>query len=99
MNYVNISGLEVMDILKSKMHPILKYSLIDMGMIRDIIVEGKEVSLTIVWPTADFPNKDEIHQSILNSIENLGAKVSIGEILMSKEELTLYRKIEAGDIS
>ena len=99
MNYVNISGLEVIKILKSKMHPILKYSLVDVGMIRDIIVEGKEVSLTILWPTADFPNKKEIHESILNSIQNLGAKAKIGEILMNKEELNLYRKIEKGEIN
>ena len=95
---MNISGLEVMEILKSKMHPALNYSLIDVGMIRDIIVEGQEVSLTIVWPTANFPKKEEVHQSILIPLQNLGAKVKIGEILMKDDELSLYRKVENGEI-
>ena len=95
---MNISGLDVVDILKSKKHPTLDYSLIDVGMIKDIIVEGKEVSLTIVWPTADYPNKDTIHKSIVDSLENLGAKTKIGEALMKEEELTFYKKVEKGDI-
>jgi len=59
---------QVIDALKYVDDPDLKKDLITLGMVKDIAVEGKNISFTVVLTTPACPMKDMIHNACMNAI-------------------------------
>ena len=58
----------VIDALKYVDDPDLKKDLVTLGMVKDVVVEGKKVSFTVVLTTPACPMKDMIHKACVNAI-------------------------------
>jgi len=58
----------VIDALKYVDDPDLKKDLVTLGMIKDVVVDGKKVSFTVVLTTPACPMKDMIHKACVNAI-------------------------------
>ncbi|SHG39688.1 ATP-binding protein involved in chromosome partitioning [Flavobacterium micromati] len=65
---MDITKEQVLEALKNVEDPDLKKDLVTLGMIKDLEVEGKNVSFTVVLTTPACPMKELIHKACVNSI-------------------------------
>jgi len=85
---------EVKEIIGQVMHPEIDASLMELGMIKDIKLEGNKVSLTMVFPFPGVPIRDMLMESVKKPLEEQGLQVEINETVMTKEELQNFFKME-----
>jgi ATP-binding protein involved in chromosome partitioning len=65
---MKITKEQVLDALKYVDDPDLKKDLVTLGMVKDVEVDGKNVSFTVVLTTPACPMKDMIHKACVNAI-------------------------------
>ncbi len=65
---MNITKEQVLEALKNVDDPDLKKDLVTLGMIKDIEVEGKNVSFSVVLTTPACPMKDMIQKACVNAV-------------------------------
>ncbi len=84
----NIPEEDVRQVLGQLMHPEINYSLIDLGMIKDIVIRSDRVTLTLNLPLMEIPIKDDLVNSIKEALLRLSPGVEVGVNLsqMSQEE-------------
>lgn len=65
---MSITVDKVIDALRYVDDPDLKKDLVTLGMVKDVAVDGKNVSFTVVLTTPACPLKDMIHNACVNAI-------------------------------
>lgn len=65
---MSITKEQVLEALKNVDDPDLKKDLVSLGMIKDLKVEGKNVSFTVVLTTPACPMKEMIHKACMNAV-------------------------------
>lgn len=88
---MEITVQKVLDALKQVDDPDLKKDLVTLNMIKDVAVEGNNVSFTVVLTTPACPMKDMIHNACVNAIlhyvdKNAQVKVNMTSNVTSKKE-------------
>jgi ATP-binding protein involved in chromosome partitioning len=75
----NVSEPEICQALAEVRHPEIARTLVDLGMIKDINVEGKKVSLTLALPLMGIPAqvRDYLINSVGQALTNLDASLEI----------------------
>ncbi len=73
----NISEEDVKTALSKVMHPEINYSLLELGMIKDIGVEKGDVNLTLVLPFMEIPIKTDLINIIEESVKQLGRDIKL----------------------
>ncbi len=58
----------VLDALRYVDDPDLKKDIVSLGMVKDVVVDGKKVTFTVVLTTPACPMKDMIHKACVNAI-------------------------------
>lgn len=66
-----------MQALSNVQEPDLKKDLVTLNMVKDLAIEGKEVSFTVVLTTPACPMKDMIHNACVNAVKILVDKEAI----------------------
>jgi ATP-binding protein involved in chromosome partitioning len=86
--YDVLSQPEIEQALSEVMHPEINYSLVDLGMIKDLEYEQKKVSLNLKLPFLQVPVKDLLIESIRKKLSDLdrSIRVEINVEQMSQEE-------------
>ena len=86
-----LSGKEIHQALAEIKHPEIDSTLIDLGMLKDISIESKKITMTLKLPTMGIPAqiKDYLTNSINLALANLDASLqgTITLAQMSQEEL------------
>jgi len=79
---------DVEQALSDVMHPEINFSLINLGMIKDVVCKEDKVSLTLKLPLLEVPVKELLIQSIERVLTNLGMaiQVDVNVEQMSEEE-------------
>ncbi len=80
---MEITIQKVLDALKYVDDPDLKKDLVTLGMIRDVEVNGKNISFTVVLTTPACPMKDMIQKACMNAILHYVDKEAIVKINMT----------------
>ena len=88
----------VIDALKYVDDPDLKKDLVTLGMIKDVVVEGKNVAFTVVLTTPACPMKDMIHNACVNAIKHYVDKDAIVTVNMTAN-VTTTRNKDLGTLS
>jgi ATP-binding protein involved in chromosome partitioning len=83
-----LNEAQVREALQAVLHPKLKKSLVDIGMIRDIAIRGDVVSLTLALKSDRSPMKNVWQTQIKNVVEQLPgvASVQVSTAVLSREE-------------
>ena len=63
---------QILNALKDVNDPELQRSVVELDMVRDIVIEGNSVSLTVVLTIAGCPLKAKIEDDIVGAIKALG---------------------------
>src|SRR4051812_41546180 len=65
---MEITVQKVLDALKYVDDPDLKKDLVTLNMIKDVVVDGKNIAFTVVLTTPACPMKDMIHNACMNAV-------------------------------
>lgn len=88
----------VIDALKYVDDPDLKKDLVTLGMVKDVAVDGKNVSFTVVLTTPACPMKDMIHNACVNAITHFVDKEAVVKVNMTAN-VTSTRDKDTGTLS
>lgn len=91
---MEITVQKVIDALKYVDDPDLKKDLITLNMVKDVVVDGKNISFTVVLTTPACPMKDMIHNACMNAILHYVDKEANVKITMSSNVTTKKEKDE-----
>jgi metal-sulfur cluster biosynthetic enzyme len=90
----NISEENVRKAMAQIKHPAIDRTLVDLGMVKDITIEGNKVTVTLAVPFPGIPIKDLLINSVREPIEKLGAKVEVKLTVMNPQELKAFIAME-----
>jgi ATP-binding protein involved in chromosome partitioning len=89
-----ISPDEVKKVLSQVMHPEINYSLVDLGMINEVMIKENKVTLTLKLPLLEIPIRDYLIQIIKETLislhEDREAEVRLAQ--MSQQERDEFMK-------
>src|SRR5688572_14068816 len=85
---------KVIDALKFVDDPDLKKDIVTLGMVKDVVVDGKNISFTVVLTTPACPMKDMIHNACMNAILHFVDKDAKVNIKMTSNVTTRKEKDE-----
>ncbi len=80
---MSITKDQILEALKNVDDPDLKKDLVTLEMIKDVEVEGKKVSFTVVLTTPACPMKDMIHKACVNAVLHFVDKDAEVNVTMS----------------
>ena len=89
--------ISLKEILESMKHPFMDYSLIDLGIIKNVEAAGDKILVNFAWPSADSAIKPFIISLVTGSLKKLNRKIEIDESLMNDEERKFYLELEEKD--
>ena len=91
----NHSQRDVEQALSKVMHPEIDYSLVDLGMIEDLVCEEQKVSLTLKLPFVPVPVQDLLIESIKKALseQDSAMQVEINIEQMSQEDRTNFMQM------
>ena len=89
-----ISEEEVWEIVGQVKHPMINLSLVELGIVRDVTLEGNKVAFTFASPFPKIPIKDRLIKSVRGPLERMGASVEVNEIVMDQEQLQRFLTLE-----
>jgi ATP-binding protein involved in chromosome partitioning len=91
---MEITVEKVLDALRYVDDPDLKKDLVTLNMVKDVKVDGKNISFTVVLTTPACPMKDMIHNACMNAILHFVDKDAKVKINMSSNVTTRKEKDE-----
>jgi len=85
---------EVMEVVSNTIHPEIDYSLLDLGMIKDVRVQQGTIHVTINLPFPEVPIKDHLVQMVKNAIakKDEDAEVEVTLATMNEAERQEFRR-------
>jgi len=90
---------EVLAVLRKVMHPEIKRSVVDLGMIKGVETSGDRVAVTLALPFAEVPIRDELTESVLAEIgmAHPQLKASVRIVEMSQQERAAFMGASEGE--
>ena len=91
---MEITAERVIDALRYVDDPDLKKDLVTLNMVKDVVVDGNNVSFTVVLTTPACPMKDMIHNACMNAILHFVSKDAVVKINMTSNVTSKKEKDE-----
>jgi len=85
---------EVLTIIANVKHPAINYSLVDLGMVRDIEINDNSVKLIFVFPFPNIPIAEALINLIAMPLKDIGYTLEYGIVVMNEEEKAKFMKME-----
>lgn len=86
---------EIIQVLSEVGHPAINYSLIKLGIVQDINLEGETLIVTFVFPFPNIPIAEKLISSIQKPVEEMGLKLEYIVRIMKKEEKARFLQLES----
>jgi len=90
----DISEEKVRNAVAQVKHPAIDRTLMELGILKDITVEGDTVFVTLAFPFPGIPIREMLVESVRKPVEELGAKVEVKTTVMTAEELQAFLAME-----
>jgi len=88
---------DMMKILEDIKHPAIDLSLIKLGMLKNIKLEGNSVSADFCFPFPNIPIKEMLFASIRTPLEGMGLTVTFSETIMNPDEVQQFLALETAN--
>lgn len=89
-----ISEKEIRDTIAKIGHAAIDCTLVDLGIVKNVVIKGNQVTVTLAFPFANVPIKDYLIMSVKSPLEKLGVKVKIEKTVMNEEESQSFLEME-----
>ena len=83
-----------LDVVNAVKHPAIDYSLVELGMVKDVEINDNTVKLVFAFPFPEIPIADALISSIANPLKNIGFSLEHKVITMTEEEKAKFLKME-----
>ena len=90
----NVSEQEIRKVIAEIKHSAIDCTLIDLGIIKDVSIDKKNVVVTLAFPFANIPIKDYLIMSVQVPLEKFGLDVEFKTIVMNQEEARRFLDME-----
>jgi len=90
----NTSEEEIRKVVAQIKHPAIDCTLVDLGIVRNLVVKDDKVIIALSFPSLNIPIKDYLMRSMREPIEKLGARVEVKLTVMNQEELQKFSTME-----
>ena len=90
----NVSEQEIRKVIAGIKHSAIDCTLIDLGIIKDVSIDKKNVVVTLAFPFANIPIKDYLIMSVQVPLEKLGLDVEVKTTVMNQEESRRFLDME-----
>lgn len=90
-----IKKQEVIDVISNVQHPAIGYSLLELGIVKDVEIEENIVTAVFAFPFPNIPIADQLISSISNPIKSLGLDFKYLIVVMNENEKAKFMKMEA----
>jgi metal-sulfur cluster biosynthetic enzyme len=84
-----------MNAISEVQHPAIAFSLLDLGIVKDVEVNDNVVSVTFAFPFPNIPIADQLINSISAPIVSLGFDFKHSIVIMTEEEKGKFMRMEA----
>lgn len=85
---------EINKALDQVKHPAIDLTLTELGIVKEILVEGENVTVTMAFPFAGIPIETMLINSVRRPLEELGAEVEVKTTLMNPGEVEQFLAME-----
>ena len=77
-------------------HPAIDRTLVDLGVVKEITVNGNKVLVTMALPFSGIPTqvKDYLVNSVVEQIKKMDVEVKVDVTIMNQEELQAFLDME-----
>ena len=90
----NVSEQEIRKVIAEIKHSAIDCTLIDLGIIKDVSIDKKNVVVTLAFPFANIPIKDYLIMSVQVPLEKFGLDVEFKTTVMNQEEARRFLDME-----
>jgi ATP-binding protein involved in chromosome partitioning len=90
-----ISEKEIRNVIGQIKHAAIDCSLVDLGIVKDVIIEKNRATVTLAFPFANIPIKEYLVMSIKTPLEKLGVEIEIKTTVMNEKESQRFLEMEA----
>jgi len=91
---VNVFSDTVKKLLEKVKHPSIDDTLLNLGIIKNVEVEGNKVIITLVFPFENIPIKELLVNLVKESLDRLKMDIEIKTTTMNKKELQKFLNLE-----
>ncbi len=84
----------IINAISEVQHPAINYSLVKLGIVKDIELSENTVILTFVFPFPDIPIEEQLISSIQKPIEAMGLKLEYIVRIMNENEKATFLQLE-----
>ncbi len=88
---------KVLVVLENIKHPAIDLSLIKLGMVKNIELDGSSLSVDFYFPFPNIPIKEALFESIRTPMEAMGITVTFKENIMNQEEVQQFLAMETAN--
>ncbi len=85
---------DVFKSIENVMHPAINFSLVKLGIVKDIIVENDTAKVIFALPFANIPIIHDLMFLVSQPIMNLGLNFEYETVLMSEQEKAKFMQLE-----
>jgi len=89
-----ITKEDALKAVEQVMHPAIDRNLLDLGIVKDIDVEGKDAVVTFAFPFPNIPIADQLIDSVRYPLQKLGLNVEVKITIMNQDELRAFLAME-----
>jgi len=89
-----VSIEEIRAALAPVKHPAIDCSLIDLGIVQEIVVDGGQAEITLAFPFPNIPIADLLIDSVKAPLKTLGITVKVKTSVMDKEQVQRFLTLE-----
>ena len=85
---------DVLKIISNVKHPAIDYSLLDLGMVKNIEITDNSINLTFAFPFPNIPIAEALINSIEMPLKNIGYNLEYDIVLMTEKEKLKFLQME-----
>jgi ATP-binding protein involved in chromosome partitioning len=85
---------EVIETISGVKHPVINFSLLDLGIVKNIRVEDDKVKITFAFPFPHIPIKDILVNLVDQAMQSIGVDVEYDFTVMNEEERARFIRME-----
>ncbi len=85
---------KLIDDLSAVKHPAIDFSLIELGILKEISIDNKTANVTIAFPFPNIPIEGTIVNSIKKPFEANGYEIDYSVVIMTEQEKNEFLGLE-----
>ena len=86
---------DVINAISEVQHPAIAYSLLELGIVKDVELDKNTASVIFAFPFPNIPIADQLISSIYTHVNALGLEFQYAVTVMTEEEKARFMQMEA----